>query len=74
MAKSTPQPHPGIAGLWTPAVTHDYLIALPAATPAVFLGRFANHRLSGGVCKKCVYAALCGIGALLLLQALRPPR
>jgi uncharacterized membrane protein YfcA len=61
-----------LTGLWTTAVTHDYLIALPAAIPAVFLGRFANHRLSGGIFTKCVYAALCGIGVLLLMQALRP--
>jgi len=57
-----------LTGLWTPAVTHDYLIALPGAIPAVFLGLLANHRFSGRVFTKCVYAGLCGIGALLLLQ------
>lgn len=63
-----------LAGLWTSAVTHDYLLSLPAAIPAVFLGRFANHRLSGDVFTKCVYAGLCGIGALLLLQTFKLPR
>jgi hypothetical protein len=63
-----------LAGLWTPVVTHDYLLSLPAAIPAVFLGRFANHRLSQNIFTKCVYVGLCGIGALLLLQSFNPPR
>jgi uncharacterized protein len=61
----------GLAGLWTPAVTHNYLLSLPAAIPAVFLGRFINHRLSGAWFTKCVYVGLCGIGMLLLAQAVK---
>jgi uncharacterized protein len=61
----------GIAGLWTPTVTHDYLISLPAAIPAIFLGRFINHRLRGDSFLKYVHAALVCIGALLLIQAIR---
>ena len=36
-----------VRGLWVPAVTHYYLISLPVAVPAIFLGRFVNHRLRG---------------------------
>ncbi len=57
------------AGLWVPAVTHDYLLSLPAAVPAVFLGRFINHRLNQEVFSKYVYAGLAGIGLLLLAQS-----
>jgi uncharacterized membrane protein YfcA len=58
-----------MAGLWTPAVTHYYLIALPGALPAVFVGHFINQRLHGDAFLKYVYAGLGGIGALLLVQA-----
>ena len=61
----------GIAGLWTPTVTHDYLISLPAAIPAIFLGRFINHRLRGESFLKYVHAALICISLVLLLQAIR---
>jgi len=59
-----------LTGLWVPAVTHDYLLALPVTIPAVFLGRIVNHRLSGEAFMKYVYAGLGGIGVLLLMQAL----
>ena len=60
-----------LAGLWTPAVTHDYLVALPAALPAIFLGRWINHRLRGDAFLRYVYAGLLCIGVALLVQALR---
>ncbi|HEY1755976.1 MAG TPA: sulfite exporter TauE/SafE family protein [Bryobacteraceae bacterium] len=56
-------------GLWIPAVTHYYLISLPATLPAIFLGRGVNHRLHGRSFFKYVYAGLCAIGAVLLFQA-----
>jgi len=28
-----------VTGLWTPEVTRDYLLSLPAVVPALFLGR-----------------------------------
>jgi uncharacterized membrane protein YfcA len=59
------------AGLWTPAVTHDYLISLPVALPAIFIGRFVNHRLEGDSFLKYVYLGLMAIGAILLVQSLR---
>jgi uncharacterized protein len=57
-------------GLWTPAVSRYYLLALPAVLPAVFLGRAINHRLRGDVFMNYVYAGLGGIGVLLLIQAI----
>ena len=58
-----------LAGLWTPAVTHYYLISLPVTLLGVFLGRVINHRLPGEAFVKYLYFGLAGIGALLLVQA-----
>jgi hypothetical protein len=57
-------------GLWTPVVTHDYLLSLPVLLPAIFLGRFINHRLSGAAFSRYIYVGLAGIGAALLAQSL----
>jgi uncharacterized membrane protein YfcA len=58
-----------LSGLWTPAVTHYYLLSLPVALPAIFLGRVINHRFHGNAFLKYVYLGLVAIGALLLLQS-----
>jgi hypothetical protein len=58
-----------LAGLWVPAVTHYYLLSLPAAVLAVFLGRAINHRLRGEAFLKYIYVGLAAIGCLLALQA-----
>ena len=58
------------AGLWTPTVTHYYLLALPVTLLGVFLGRVINHRLRGELFFKYLYVGLAGIGALLLVQAM----
>lgn len=60
-----------MAGLWVPQVTHLYLISLPAALPAVFLGRVLNHRLQGDAFLKLLYFGLAIIGAVLIAQAVR---
>lgn len=57
------------AGLWTPTVTHYYLLSLPITVPAVLLGRVINHRLHGDAFLKYVYISLTVIGSLLLAQA-----
>ena len=57
-------------GLWVPAVTHYYLISLPAVLPAIWVGRIVNHRMRGDTHLKYVYAGLAAIGAVLLIQAL----
>ena len=59
------------AGLWTAAVTHYYLISLPVALPAIFLGRFINHRLKDDAFIKYVHAGLVCVGVTLLIQAIR---
>ena len=59
-----------LAGLWTPAVTHYYLVSLPATLLGVFFGRVINHRMHGDGFLKYVYVGLVGTGALLLVQAI----
>ena len=59
-----------LAGLWVPAVTHLYLLSLPATVLAVFLGRAINHRLQGDAFLKYIYLSLVGIGAVLSIQAI----
>jgi hypothetical protein len=58
-----------LTGLWVPAVTHYYLASLPAAIPAILLGRMVNHRLREETYMKYVYSGLAGIAAVLLIQA-----
>jgi hypothetical protein len=59
-----------LAGLWTPAVTHYYLLSLPVTLLGVFLGRAINRRLRAEAFVKYLYFGLAGIGALLLVQAI----
>jgi uncharacterized membrane protein YfcA len=58
-----------LKGLWVPAVTHYYLLSLPAMLPAIPLGRVVNHRMRGETFLKYVYAGLAVVGAILLAQA-----
>jgi len=58
-----------VKGLWVPAVTHYYLISLPAMLLAIPLGKFANHRMHGHSFLKYIYSALLVIGVVLLVQA-----
>lgn len=59
-----------LKGLWTPAVTHYYLISLPVTIPAILLGRMVNHRLHGESFLKYVYSGLLAVGAILFVQAI----
>jgi uncharacterized protein len=59
-----------LRGLWVPAVTHYYLLSLPAALPAIFVGRLVNRRLRGKSFLRSAYLCLAGIGAALLIQSL----
>jgi len=59
-----------LRGLWVPAVTHYYLISLPAALPAIFFGRLVNHRLRGKSFLRSAYLCLAGIGAALVIQSI----
>jgi uncharacterized membrane protein YfcA len=59
-----------LTGLWVPAVTRYYLLCLPLAVTAIFLGRAINRRLKGPRFVLCIHAGLVVVGAVLLLQAL----
>jgi uncharacterized membrane protein YfcA len=59
-----------LAGLWVPAVTWYYLLCLPIAVAAIFLGRVVNRRLTGRRFLVCVHVGLIAVGATLLVQAL----
>ena len=56
-------------GLWTRVVSGYFLVSLPLALIATFLGRLAHRRLSGPRFLLCIYVGLALIGALLLEQA-----
>jgi uncharacterized membrane protein YfcA len=60
-----------LAGLWVPAVTRYYLMSLPLALAAIFLGRVINQRLDGRRFLRCVHGVLIGVGMILLIQSLR---
>ena len=62
------------AGMWTQEVTHDFLLCLPAAIPAIFLGRVINRRLPAAAFSRYVYFGLAAIGVALLMQSLTPIR
>ncbi|MDQ1471098.1 MAG: uncharacterized protein QOJ99_2578 [Bryobacterales bacterium] len=59
-----------LKGLWVPAVTYYYLISLPAAIPAILLGRLLNQSLRGDAFLKYVYSGLAVSGAALLIQSI----
>lgn len=57
------------AGLWTHAVTRDYLFSIPVLVPAVLLGRAVNRRFSGVGFLRIVYGGLVVIGGILFVEA-----
>ena len=59
-----------VADLWTPVVTHYYLLSLPAALLAIWLGRALNRRLDAARFLVYIHAGLIASGAVLLLHAL----
>jgi uncharacterized membrane protein YfcA len=60
-----------VAGLWTWDVTRYYLLSLPTAVLAIFLGRLINRRLEARRFLIYVHAGLIAIAAMLLLQSFR---
>ncbi len=56
-------------GLWVPAVTRYFLLALPGTLVAIVIGRALNHRMRGDRFFRYVYAGLIVIGAVLVAQA-----
>jgi uncharacterized membrane protein YfcA len=59
-----------VTGLWTRTVTRYFLLSLPLALIAIFLGHAVHRRLSGAGFLIAVNAGLALIGVLLLRQAL----
>lgn len=59
-----------LAGLWKPAVTHYYLLALPVVLVGIVLGRVANGRMDARSFLRYVHLGLAVVGCVLLLQAL----
>jgi uncharacterized membrane protein YfcA len=58
-------------GLWTRTVTSYFLLSLPLALIAVFLGHAIHRRLSSSRFLICVNVGLAMIGVLLLKQGLQ---
>lgn len=55
-------------GLITEKVITSFLYAIPAALPAIFLGRYLNNKLGNSVFYKYVYIGLLLIGIFLLIR------
>ena len=61
----------GMSGLWTAEVTHYSFVALLTAIPAIFIGRWLNHRMRGEAFLRYVHGLVVVVGIVLLVQALR---
>ena len=61
----------GATGLWVPAVTRYFLLSLPVAAAAIFLGRALHRRLAGRSFIAYVHVGLIVIGITLLVQSVR---
>jgi uncharacterized protein len=59
-----------MAGLWSPAVNHDFLLALPAVLAGVVAGRMIHRRLAGRSFARFVYGGLILTSVALVAQAL----
>lgn len=57
-------------GLWTPAVTHNYLLCLPVLVPALLLGRSFNRRMDHERFQRLLYFGLIVVALLLLRPSL----
>lgn len=55
-------------GLLTTEVSTYFMLTLSTTVPAVFLGRYLNHRLKGASFFKYVYWGLVAIGVLLIVS------
>ena len=60
-----------LTGLWTRTISNYFLLSLPLALLAIFLGRAVHRRLSSSRFLICVNIGLALIGVLLLKQGLQ---
>ncbi|QDP86763.1 sulfite exporter TauE/SafE family protein (plasmid) [Chryseobacterium sp. SNU WT5] len=58
-------------GLITTEVNYYFLLSLTTTIPAIFLGRYLNHKLNDNSFFKYVYWSLIGIGLILILNSLK---
>lgn len=58
-------------GLITTEVNQYFMYSLTATIPAIFLGRYLNHKLNDNAFFKYVYWSLIGIGLILILNSLK---
>ena len=56
-------------GLITTELLMYFLVAVPAIVPAVFLGRYINHKITGNSFFKYVYIGLMAIGIFLIINS-----
>lgn len=56
-------------GLITMELLKYFLVSIPAIFPAVFLGRYINHKITGNSFFKYVYIGLIIIGAFLIVNS-----
>ncbi|HEY2744779.1 MAG TPA: sulfite exporter TauE/SafE family protein [Polyangia bacterium] len=59
-----------MAGLWSPTVSEDFLLVLPAIAVGVVAGRMINRRLAGRSFSRWVHGGLIVTSVALLAQAL----
>lgn len=55
-------------GLWQPAVTRYFLVAIPGLALAMLIGRYLHVKIKGESFYRCVYVGLLVSGGLLFLQ------
>ncbi len=60
-----------IAGLWKPAVSHYYLIALPVVLVAILLGRALAGRMDDRTFLRCIHIGLIAVGCALVFQSVK---
>ena len=60
-----------VKGLVTAQVSFYFLVSLITAIPAIFLGRYLNHRLKDGSFFRYVYWGLVVIGVILITSSLK---
>jgi uncharacterized membrane protein YfcA len=57
-------------GIWSRDVNHYYVVSLPVALAAIFLGRWINRRIKAEAFIAYVHVGLIVIGSILLVQSI----
>lgn len=59
----------GYSGMLNKEIFFDFLYAIPAITPAIFLGRYLNRKIKGDSFYRYVYFGLILVGVMLVINA-----